>query len=105
MWEHLLSVDSLSKYYSEIPMFFITNTKANIFLESSALDFGSGVLFKISGQNQWGNTGSNGGDANITCTNQEMKGNIIVDAISSMNLTRKTPNLKGQSIQPEQPAL
>ncbi|WP_296795227.1 hypothetical protein [uncultured Methanobrevibacter sp.] len=90
-----LSVDSSSKYYSEIPMFYITNTKANIFLESSTLDFGSGVLFKISGQNQWGNTGSNGGDANLTCTNQEMKGNILVDAISSLNITLKNSKFEG----------
>ena len=90
-----LSVDSSSSYYSKVPMFHVTNTKANIFLESSKFSFGSDILFDISGQSQWGNVGSNGGDVNLTATSEELSGNIIVDAISSLNFTMKSTAFEG----------
>ena len=90
-----LSVDPSSSYYKEVPMFHVTNTKANIILESSTFDFGSGILFDISGQNQWGTEGSNGGDVNLTASNQELKGNIIVDSISSLAFNMKNAKFEG----------
>ncbi len=90
-----LSIDSSSKYYDQIPMFHITNTKANINLESSKFNFGSGKLFDISSQNQWGNSASNGGHVNLTSSNEDLKGDIIVDSISSLNFTLKSKTFEG----------
>ncbi len=90
-----LTVDSSSKYYDSIPMFHVTNTKANIVLESSEFNFGSGTLFDISGQSQWGNVGSNGGDVNLTAINEKLSGNIIVDSISSLDFTLKSTTFDG----------
>lgn len=90
-----LSINSSSNYYKTAPMFHVTNTKANIYLKSSTFNFGSGVLFNISGQSQWGNVGSNGGDVNLTTDNMKMSGDIIVDAISSLNFNLKNTNFEG----------
>ena len=76
-------------------MFHVTNTKANINLDSSTFNFGSGILFDISSQNQWGNNGSNGGDVNLTSSNEDLKGDIIVDSISSLNFTLKSKTFEG----------
>ena len=90
-----LSIEPESDYYEKIPMFHVTNTKANINLESTEFDFGSGILFDISSQSQWGNSGSNGGDVNLTASNEKLEGDIIVDSISSLNFTMKITSLEG----------
>lgn len=90
-----LKIDESSSYYKQIPMFHVTNTKANINLDSSTFNFGSGILFDISSQNQWGNNGSNGGDVNLTSSNEDLKGDIIVDSISSLNFTLKSKTFEG----------
>ena len=90
-----LSIDSSSEYYTTAPMFHVTNTKANIILKSSTFNFGSGVLLNVSGQNQWGNVGSNGGDVNLTAIDEELSGNIIVDSISCLYFKLENSNYKG----------
>ncbi len=90
-----LSIDSSSDYYGTAPMFHVTNTKANIVLESSTFNFGSGILFDISGQNQWGSEGSNGGDVNLTSIDEKLNGDIIVDAISSLNFNLQNTEFEG----------
>lgn len=90
-----LSIELESDYYEKIPMFHVTNTKANINLESTEFDFGSGILFDISSQSQWGNNGSNGGDVNLTANNEKLEGDIIVDSISSLNFTMKSTTFEG----------
>lgn len=90
-----LSIDSASDYYKTAPMFHITNTKANIILKSSTFNFGSGVFMNISGQNQWGNIGSNGGDVNLTAIDENIIGDIIVDSISSLNFTMENTLFNG----------
>ena len=90
-----LSIDSSSDYYSTAPMFHVTNTKANIVLESSTFNFGSGILFDISGQNQWGSEGSNGGDVNLTAITEKLTGDIIVDSISSLNFNLQNTEFEG----------
>ena len=90
-----LSIDSASDYYKTAPMFHVTNTKANIVLKSSTFNFGSGVFMNISGQNQWGNVGSNGGDVNLTAIDDDISGDIIVDSISSLNFTMENTNFNG----------
>ena len=90
-----LSIDESSEFYTSAPMFHVTNTKADIYLENSEFNFGSGILFDISSQNQWGNAGSNGGDVNLTCQNEKLNGDIIVDSISSLNMTLKSATFEG----------
>lgn len=62
-------VDSSSSVYKTAPMFFITNTKSTINLENTTLTYGSNILLSIKGTNEWGNSGSNGGDLELNATN------------------------------------
>lgn len=66
---------------------YVTNTKANIILENN--DFinndSEGNFLRIQ-KDSWGNEGSNGGDVDLTLINQKIKGNIVVDSISSLSM-------------------
>ena len=90
-----LTIDTSSSVYKEAPMFHVTNTKANINLDSSKFNFGSGILFDISSQNQWGNNGTNGGDVNLTTNNEELNGDVIVDSISALTWNMKSTTFNG----------
>ena len=90
-----LNIDPSSSVYKDAPMFHVTNTRANIILESSNFNFGSGILFDISGQSQWGTVGSNGGQVNLTAISEKLTGDIIVDSISSLNFTLKGTSFDG----------
>lgn len=80
---------SLTGYSGDL--FYITNTDANVVLDNVKLinHDKDGNLFTISGNNAqhgWGTAGKNGATANITCKNERMSGNIVVDDISTMTL-------------------
>ena len=84
-----LSISSDSEYYKTAPMFHVTNTACNISLDNTILECGSNILLNISSQDQWGESGSNGGDVEFKANNENLKGNIIVDNISSLKFNLK----------------
>ena len=90
-----LSIAEDSDYYETAPMFHITNTKANITISDTTLEFGSDVLLNASGQDQWGNSGSNGGDVQFTASKEDLSGNIIVDSISSLKIKLEESKYSG----------
>lgn len=90
-----LSISSDSSVYKDAPMFHVTNTACVINLKNTELNFGSGVFLEIAGQNQWGSTGSNGGQAELNTENEKIGGNVIVDSISSLNWTLKNTEFEG----------
>ena len=83
----VLSIEEDSDYYGSAPMFHVTNTKAIVNLESTELNYGSGTLLDVSGQSQWGTVGSNGGELTFNAKDEILDGNIVVDSISSLNMT------------------
>ena len=87
-----LSIQSTSSYYKTAPMFFITNTTAEINLENTKLSYGSNILISVKGTSEWGNTNSNGGNVTLNTKSQTLAGNIEVDKLSTltMNLTKST---------------
>ena len=85
--DSVLSILSDSDCYESAPMFHVTNTKAIINLEKTELNFGSGTLLDVSGQSQWGTVGSNGGELTFNAKDETLDGNVIVDSISSLNMT------------------
>ena len=87
-----LSLQKDSDYYKTAPMFFVTNTDAVINLTNTQLDFGSGVLLNAAATDEWGNSGSNGGNVTLNAENQMLNGNITADSIStvSINLTKSS---------------
>ena len=71
-------------------IFFITNTVASINLENVAItNNGDGVFLRAAAAG-WGNDGSNGGQADLTATNQTIDGDIIVDDVSALNFYLKS---------------
>lgn len=69
-------------------MFFVTNTIADINLENVNLEYATDDLLQIE-KAGWGNEGSNGGQVTFNATKQSLKGNIIVDDISTLNMYLK----------------
>ena len=70
--------------------FYVTNTTANILLQGTTLDYDSSAanLIQVEGNdsNNWGTAGSNGGTATLTLADENVKGNVSVDTISSLAL-------------------
>lgn len=71
-------------------MFYVTNTRANILLSGSVLDFDSNKakLLRIEGNddNNWGTPGENGAQVKFTARDETLFGNITIDSISSLDM-------------------
>ena len=85
-----------SKYYSTSPIFFITNNQAAVTLENCNIKYGSDKFMVIKATDKWGEKGSNGGTAILTLTNQNIEGDLITDADSSLSIILKNSNIKGK---------
>lgn len=90
-----LSINSNSDYYKTAPMFFVTNTDAVINLTNTKLSYGSGTLLNAKGTDEWGTSGSNGGNVTLNATNQELSGNITADKISTVTISLKSSTYTG----------
>ncbi len=76
-------------------MFYVTNTDAIISLNGVAVvnNDSDGIFMRVSGNdasNGWGTAGSNGASAVVTLENQTVDGDIVVDSISTIDLTMKS---------------
>lgn len=65
---------------------FVTNTKATINLENNTITNNDGDFLRIQ-TGKWGTSGSNGGVVTLNMTNQKVDGNIIVDSISTLDMS------------------
>src|SRR5574344_2106568 len=65
---------------------FVTNTTATINLTNNTFTNKDGDFLRIQ-TGKWGNSGSNGGNVTLNMSNQKVTGNIIVDNISSLNMS------------------
>lgn len=81
---------TLSSAIQSGAFFYVTNTTANILLQGTTLDYDSSAanLIQVEGNdsNSWGTAGSNGGAATLTLADEDVKGNVSVDTISSLAL-------------------
>lgn len=86
------ATSSKLKTTSTGPMFYVTNTDAVVNLKNTTLSFSSGVLVKASGNNtnNWGTPGKNGGKLEFNAKKQTLKGDIVCDEISSVDLSLKS---------------
>ena len=89
-----IEILSTSDYSKSAPMFFITNTDSNINLNSCTFTYGSGTFLKVD-EGDWGDSGSNGGTATLTLTNQNIEGDIIVGSTSSLTINLSKSTIKG----------
>ena len=82
-----LTINKDSDQYKTAPMFFVTNTDAEISLTDTEISYGSGVLLSIKGTDEWGQSGSNGGTVKLTANSQTLEGDIEADDISEAEIT------------------
>lgn len=71
-------------------LFYITNTDCKINLKNVSLKPANNTFLRVEGNSSsrgWGTEGSNGGDVTLTADSQKIQGNILVDAISSLNFS------------------
>ncbi len=90
-----LTITDKSEVYKTAPMFFVTNTTAEINLTNTKLSYGSNILLSIAGTSEWGKTNENGGIVTLNTNNQTMSGRIIIDSISSLNMNLVKTSFKG----------
>ena len=68
--------------------FYITNTTATINLTNNTIvNNDSTGNFLRAQKDSWGNTGSNGGNVTLIMTQQNAEGNIVIDSISTLDMT------------------
>ena len=67
---------------------YVTNTKSKITLTNNKITNNdkTGNFLRIQ-KDSWGNSGSNGGDVSLVMSNQKVKGNIVVDSISTLDMS------------------
>ena len=70
---------------------YVTNTTAIINLSENTItnNDSTGNFLRIQ-KDSWGNSGSNGGDVTLNMTNQDVSGNIVVDSISTLDMSMKS---------------
>ena len=90
-----LTIDEKSEVYKTAPMFFVTNTDAEINLTNTKLKYGSNILLSVVGTDEWGIKGENGGNVTVNTNNQTMSGRIIVDNISTLNINLVKTSYRG----------
>ena len=84
---------------------FVTNTNTTIELENNEIinnDSEGGFLKATTAK--WGTSGSNGGNVTLNMTNQKANGDIIIDDISTLDMTMKDGSVLIGSIDSENQA-
>lgn len=76
--------------------FYVTNTTAIINLINNTIvnNDTEGNFLRIK-SDSWGNSGSNGGDVTLNLSSQKVSGNIVVDSISTLDITMNNSYFEG----------
>lgn len=70
---------------------YVTNTTASINLKNNTVtNNDSEGNFLRAQADSWGSSGSNGGNVTLTMTKQKASGNIVIDSISTLDMTMKS---------------
>ena len=84
--------------------FYVTNTSAEITLSGVELALANDVLLRVAGNDGsrgWGATGSNGGSVTMTAEDQALMGDILVDEISTLDLSLTDGSTWTGSVNPD----
>lgn len=79
-------------------MFYVTNTDCTMSLKDVAFTLANDTFLRVEGNSSsrgWGTEGSNGGDVILTAEDQTIEGNILVDSISSLDMTMTNSTFSG----------
>ena len=82
-------------------VFFVNNTATDITLDNASItNEGDGVFLRAAAAG-WGKEGSNGGQVNLSVSNQTINGDMLVDSISTLNLYLKSGSVFTGAINPD----
>ena len=91
-----ISIESASSEYSTAPMFFITNTDAEINIDECTFTYGSNTFLNAKGTSEWGDTGTNGGVVTLNLRNQNVVGDFVVDQYSGLTINLEKSSIQGK---------
>lgn len=91
-----ITINPQSPWYEQAPLFYVTNTTANINITNTELNYGSNILLKIASNEEYGDIGNNGADVTFTATDQKLDGEIIVDENSKIRLNLNNSIYEGK---------
>lgn len=94
--DSVIEITKDSPWYEKTPIFYLTNTEANINITNTELNYGSNILLKAVSSTEYGDVGDNGVDVTFTATDQELTGDIIVDSNSKVRLNLNNSTYEGQ---------
>lgn len=94
--DSVIEITKDSPWYEKTPIFYLTNTEANINITNTELNYGSNILLKAVSSTEYGDVGDNGADVTFTATDQELTGDIIVDSNSKVRLNLNNSTYEGQ---------
>jgi hypothetical protein len=75
--------------YAKGPFFYVTNTRAKVYISNTKLTWPAEILIQASGNDGsrgWGKTGENGGTLEFTAEKQQLAGDVSCDETSSVQL-------------------
>ena len=82
-------------------IFFVNNTVATINLDNATItNQADGVLLRAAAAG-WGSEGSNGGQVTLRASNQQLEGDMLVDAVSHLNLYLSSGSTYSGAINPD----
>lgn len=79
-------------------MFYVTNTSCEINISDVKFNMADGVFLRAVGNTSsrgWGKQGENGADVKMSLASQSVSGDIVVDDISSLDLTLSSSDITG----------
>lgn len=79
-------------------MFYVTNTSCEIKLSDVKFNMADGVFLRAAGNTSsrgWGKQGENGADVKMSLASQSVSGDIVVDDISTLDLTISSSDITG----------
>lgn len=94
--DSIIEINKDSSWYDKTPLFYLTNTEANINITNTTLNYGSDILLKAVANSEYGDIGDNAASVTLTATDQELTGEIIVDSNSKVRLNLNNSTYEGK---------
>lgn len=94
--DSIIEINKDSSWYDKTPLFYLTNTEANINITNTTLKYGSDILLKAVANSEYGDIGDNAASVTLTATDQELTGEIIVDSNSKVRLNLNNSTYEGK---------
>lgn len=90
--DSFIEINENSQYYETAPLFYVTNSNANINITNTELKYGSNILLKL----EKNNITDTGAIVTFTATDEKLIGNVELDEYSQIRLNLNNSTYEGQ---------